>query len=179
MSGLYFIGDLHFGHKNILKYRNQFDSIEQHDDTIMDNILSATSKRDSIWLMGDILFDKESIKYMREISSHVKSLNWVLGNHDTDRRERLQTVQQVIDEGLCSRVGAIFKRSGYWLTHAPIHPLELRGYKNIHGHVHSATISDDRYFNVSCENTNFTPVSKEGLELLDQRLDLEGNNNDY
>lgn len=166
MSGLFYIGDLHFGHKNILKYRSNFDTIEQHDQTIMDNIINALSKRDSLWLMGDILFDRKSIEYMREISDHVGQLNWVLGNHDTDNKERLETVQQVLDEGLCSRVGAIFSRNGYWLTHAPLHPAELRGKPNIHGHVHSATIEDDRYFNVSCENVKFKPVSIEGLKFL-------------
>lgn len=177
MSGLYHIADLHWGHKNILKYRTGFDSIEQHDHTILDNILNTTTKRDSLWLLGDILFDRKSIEYMRIISNHVGQLNWVLGNHDTDNKERLETVQQVMDEGLCARIGAIFKRGGYWLTHAPLHPLELRGCKNIHGHVHSATIEDENYYNVSCENVRYKPVSREGLLTLDQTIWTSDNNN--
>ncbi len=169
MSGLYYMADLHIGHKNILKYRDCFDTIEQHDSMIMENILRTTNKRDSLWLLGDILFDSNAVEFMREISNHVGQLNWVLGNHDTDNKQRLNNVQQVIDEGLCTRVGAIFNRNGSWLTHAPLHPLELRGKTNIHGHVHDQTINDDRYFNVSCENVKFTPVSREGLQFIDQK----------
>lgn len=37
MSNNYFIGDLHLGHENILKYRNAFDSIDDHDNSIQDD----------------------------------------------------------------------------------------------------------------------------------------------
>lgn len=64
-----------------------------------------------------------------------------------------------------------YKKS--WLSHAPIHPAELRGKINIHGHVHDATITDEnglpdlRYFNVSLENTGGRPIAHNVImELL-------------
>ena len=38
MAEVYFIGDGHFGHKNILNFRPEFKTIKHHDDTIIDNI---------------------------------------------------------------------------------------------------------------------------------------------
>lgn len=43
---------------------------------------------------------------------------------------------------LCNKVYSLVKYKGFWLSHAPIHPEELRGCKNIHGHCHDAVISD-------------------------------------
>ena len=57
------------------------------------------------------------------------------------------------------------KYKGAWLSHAPIHPAELRGKINIHGHVHYANVLDEtgkldnRYFNVSLENTGGCPIA--------------------
>jgi calcineurin-like phosphoesterase family protein len=58
-------------------------------------------------------------------------------------------------------VAGIIKYKGFWLSHAPIHPEELRGKPNIHGHVHTNTLNDSRYFNASLENIGYKPVSIE------------------
>lgn len=158
MAKVHFIGDTHWGHKNILKYRPQFDSIDEHDNYILENILEAVRKRDTLYLMGDIIFDEHSIVFMRVLSRHIDHLHWVLGNHDSDNRKRQAILRQIIKEDLVSKVGSLFTYKDFWLSHAPIHPDELRGKRNIHGHVHSKTLDDDRYFNVCCENTNYKPV---------------------
>ena len=38
MSNVYFIGDLHLGHKNILKFgqRSMYDNIDEHDVGLME-----------------------------------------------------------------------------------------------------------------------------------------------
>ena len=55
-------------------------------------------------------------------------------------------------------VHSLYKWHEFWLSHCPIHPDELRGKVNIHGHVHHATLNDKRYYNTSLENTGFYPV---------------------
>jgi calcineurin-like phosphoesterase family protein len=61
-------------------------------------------------------------------------------------------------DGMVDSVQSLVKYKGFWLTHAPIHPDELRGKMNVHGHVHTKTLADNRYFNVSCENVGYKPV---------------------
>jgi calcineurin-like phosphoesterase family protein len=68
----------------------------------------------------------------------------IRGNHDT-----LPTLAYLhyFDE-----VYGLLKYKEFWLSHAPIHPDELRNKINLHGHVHYATIPDKRYFNCCPEN---------------------------
>lgn len=166
MSNVYFIGDTHFGHKNILKYRPEFSSIEEHDKTITENILSVGGKRNTLWLMGDIIFSKEHVERICTISEHFEYVNWVLGNHDSDNNERQEIIRQLLNLGIINKIGSLFKKHGFWLSHAPIHPDELRGCNNIHGHVHSQTLPDSRYFNVSCENIDYKPIDLNNIKAI-------------
>ena len=58
------------------------------------------------------------------------------------------------------------------LTHIPVHPESLaRWGLNVHGHLHAnrvnlplAQIPDRRYFNVSMEQINYTPISLEEVK---------------
>ena len=56
-------------------------------------------------------------------------------------------------------VHALLKYKEFWLSHAPLHPDELRGKRNIHGHVHTASVPDTKYLNVSVDSTfmNYLP----------------------
>lgn len=56
-------------------------------------------------------------------------------------------------------VHSLIKYKEFWLSHAPLHPQELRGKINLHGHVHGSTIPDRNYFNCCLENTNYSPIS--------------------
>ena len=77
--------------------------------------------------------------------------NLVLGNHDVDAK---------FFSPYFSKVCGFARYKGAWLSHAPIHPEELRGKINIHGHTHYHCILDDsRYINVCCEQVNFRPVN--------------------
>jgi len=159
MSNVYVISDCHFGHRNILKYRSQFPTIADHDEFIMDNIAMTLRKRDVLWMLGDCFFTIESLEYLRTINKYCQHVNFVIGNHDTDSGEGRANIGTMINEGLVNKIGGVFKAKGHrWLTHCPIHPDELRGNINIHGHVHSNTIEDARYFNACCENINYTPI---------------------
>jgi len=161
MSEVYMIGDLHIGHKGIVKHRAIFDNIEDHNETIRSNVKSVGGKNDKLILLGDIVFTKESIPFVQDMVSHFGQIVYIAGNHDLERGINMQ---DLID-GFGCNIQAILRYKEFWLTHCPIHPAELRGKINIHGHVHSATITtesgdiDKRYFNTSCENVDYTPVS--------------------
>lgn len=163
MSAVYVISDTHFGHRNILKYRPEFSTIEEHDQTIMEGIRSL-NKRDSLWILGDCFFTWDSLRFLGEMCSIVDNVNWIFGNHDTDRAERQQVLRHALMSFPLSKVGSMFKYGKhFWLTHYPIHPAELRGRRNIHGHVHRETIKDTRYINVCCEALDYKPVNIQTL----------------
>lgn len=172
MSAVYVISDTHFGHKNITNYRPMFNSMEEHDETIVENILSTVNKRDTLWLLGDCFFEEHTIEYGRCISERVEQLNYIPGNHDTDKTARVKIFHDMVSMGLFNKVGSMFNTSGFWLTHAPIHPQELYGRISLHGHVHRKTVPDERYINVSAENINFKPVNLQQLRDPERRQQL-------
>lgn len=159
MTDTFFASDLHLGHRNICKYRNRFSTTEEHDEYIVDKILSKSNKRNHIWLLGDCFFTKESLEYLKLFSDRFSSVNWILGNHDTDNEFRMSNVFEAVNKGYIKRIGSLFKYKEFWLSHAPIHTDELRGKRNIHGHTHFHNIDDNRYFNTSVENIDYTPIS--------------------
>lgn len=156
----YICGDLHLGHKNVHKYRTEFSSAEEHDELVWNNILELDSKRTLLFLMGDVCMTK---KWLDKLSKLKSRTICIVGNHDTERGITMNDVVNAYDE-----VYSLMKYKGFWLSHAPIHPTELRGKKNIHGHTHpylmrdpgSYTPSED-YISVCLEYTNFKPIEFE------------------
>lgn len=142
MSKKYIISDLHFGHKNILKYAGSLrggTTSEEHDQWLIEQINSVVKKNDLLYVLGDVAFDVESLKLVSKIKAGNRIL--VRGNHDVcDTKEYLKYFATI--QGLISFRGI------FWLSHAPIHPAELRGRLNIHGHVHQNSILDMNYLKV-------------------------------
>jgi calcineurin-like phosphoesterase family protein len=157
---IFAIADFHWGHPNLAKHRG-FETSEEHDQFIIDRWNSVVSKHDTVWIAGDISMEKKVYYKRLDELRGIKKV--VPGNHDLPQHvpELLKYVNSVC--------GMYTKMKGLIITHAPIHPDELRGKKNLHGHVHENSIMreneithiyeiDPRYINVSCDVIDFTPV---------------------
>ena len=159
--GVYFIGDLHLGHEGIMSFgQRNFPSMEDHDLAIVDawNVV-VTSKRDLVWVLGDVAMDINSLKLMDRCAGR-KVL--VIGNHDRfDTQVYLKYFERVI---------SFEKRyDGLILTHIPIHPNELQYRKwkfNVHGHIHHVEKFpyDPRYINVNADVVGLSPVSLDWMK---------------
>jgi len=150
MGSIWLIGDPHFGHKNIGKFRAciGITTEKENVEAICDNWQKLITKRDKVIVLGDACFTPESI----EIFKGLKGLkDIVLGNHDCFKginyHEAFQNVR-----GVCG-----YKEA--WLSHIPIHPGHFRRKTfNIHGHTHFDSADnqhfypDPRYINVSCDH---------------------------
>jgi calcineurin-like phosphoesterase family protein len=165
MAQVFFIGDLHFGHKRITEFKPEAkvdppyrtgDNWQENMYHIGDNWNRVVSKRCKVFVLGDSAFNDVGFEFLKSLNG-TKVL--VRGNHDNyfSTEKWLEIFESV--EG-------IVRYKNYWLTHAPIHPSELRGKKNLHGHVHFNSIKngytgeyDTNYINVSCEAINETPIS--------------------
>lgn len=143
MSNVWFCSDLHLGHKNIGKFRTPLiNSCEENTERIFNDLGENLTKNDDLWVLGDWCFHMSLVERFRDLKCRHKYL--VRGNHDR------------FDMGVYNKVfNAVFgivRYKGFWLSHAPIHPDELRGKVNLHGHVHYSSINDSRYFNCCPEN---------------------------
>jgi len=148
----YVLSDLHLGHKNILGYcRPWFKSIEDHDDYIINKISTTCKQHDTLWLLGDIAFSKESLE---KLSSIKCGMILIGGNHDvfgaTTYLKYFKNIYGVAQMNFPQYPSTLF-------THIPMHPEQHRWKKNIHGHLHAYNVGDDRYINASCEQLDFTP----------------------
>lgn len=161
MSKVFFISDLHFHHKKILQFAGDYrdgDTVEEQDHILVAKWNMVVGKRDKVFVLGDVVMNK-NLDILEELNGR-KIL--IRGNHDHCKTEEYL---KYFDE-----VHGIMTYKGYWVTHAPIHPHELRGRSNIHGHVHQNLIrdyygeADPRYICVCVENCDGFPVDFQEIE---------------
>jgi calcineurin-like phosphoesterase family protein len=178
MSNVWFISDTHFNHHKIILLESarasEFDSIEEHDETLVERWNEVVRPNDVVWHLGDVaMWDKESLGVVARLAG-IKRL--LLGNHDNLKP------QAYIDAGF-QRVYAGVEKYGAWLSHIPIHPMSVERYGvNIHGHTHTQratvladamdgdyleSVTDRRYICVSAEQIGYQPVS---LDEVRQRM---------
>lgn len=156
-----FIADLHLSHANMAKRRG-FDSVEEHDEHIIQEWNKVVDKRDVTYILGDITMEKSAPYRLLDRLNGIKHV--VLGNHD--RRQHSRKLLHHVES-----IAGMVHYAGFFLTHCPVHPKEInyrdiRG--NIHGHVHENIIDEPGYYCVSCEVVNYQPQTIN--ELLCQNL---------
>lgn len=167
MANVRFIGDLHFGHTNIWKFRTQFPNEQVHRQFLMDTWSDTVGVRDVVFVMGDAAFTQDGLDDVGKLRGR-KIL--VRGNHDI-----LPTESYL---GVFEEIYGLHQYKGMWLSHAPIHHTELYGRTNVHGHCHRGgptsvhDAGDDHvhavkgtkatYFNVCAE---YLPTPYEPIEL--------------
>lgn len=168
MSRVYVTSDWHLGHKGISnKFRKEFSTDEEHDGVIYDNAHSVLTKRDTLLCLGDMAFTLEGLEMIRALPGR-KIL--VRGNHDEFPLDRYV--------GVFDDVRGAMSYKGAFLTHIPIHPMELYRGANIHGHCHKGGPFEmlegeccRSYFNAILEFNDYTPVPMDEVwEILDARV---------
>ena len=77
-----YISDLHFSHKNILKFdKRPFLNTETMESKIVDNWNSKVDKSDTTYILGDLCWGKEH-DYIRILSQLNGNIVLIRGNHD-------------------------------------------------------------------------------------------------
>lgn len=161
---VFFISDLHLGHKNILKHTERAGTfrggttVEEHDEWVIQQCLSVgATKRTLWWLLGDVAMEVEKLALLDRLPGR-KML--ILGNHDLFQTGVYLKHVEAIKGGI--------KKYNCWLSHIPVHPAELRGLSNIHGHCHHGTLQDDvRYLNTAIEwLPQQRPISLDEVRVL-------------
>jgi len=164
MSNVWFCSDLHFGHKGIERFRGQSEALNR--ERIKNDWKSVVTKRDVVYVLGDAAFTMDTVSDFEQLPGQ-KFL--IRGNHD-----KLNTAVYLkyFDE-----VYGLLKYKEFWLSHAPIHPDELRGRRNLHGHVHfhniQSNIGDTPYLQdhpmyLNCCPENLWELKGRALISLDE-----------
>lgn len=162
----FYIGDTHFGHANILGFKRddgtplrQFTSVYEMDGYMVSKWNEVVKDTDTVYHLGDICIHSKNLDILRGLKGR-KIL--IMGNHDRDKVTKY--IQYFAD------VRAYDRKDGIICSHIPIHPGSLGKFGvNVHGHLHyqevkmksqysSEMVIDPRYFNVSVECIDYTPV---------------------
>lgn len=164
MKDSFFISDLHLGHKNIIQYtRPQFKDLDEMTEHIIQKWNAVVKPTDRVYIVGDVVWRKSELPLLNQFNG--KKVLYK-GNHDSIAKasEYLEYFEDIR--------GCEFK----WIPgfgkvliqHIPAHPGQFeRARAQIHGHTHTYCLEDTRFFNVSCEVIDFTPIH---LEEIGSRL---------
>ncbi|WP_312370744.1 metallophosphoesterase family protein [Lachnoclostridium sp.] len=79
----YFTADLHFGYKNILKFRTQFTDVERMDSFILSMWNQKVGDEDEVYILGDLTHQSidanTTVNYIEKLNG---KKHLIVGNHD-------------------------------------------------------------------------------------------------
>lgn len=139
---VWFASDHHFGHELMRKMRN-FDTIQEHDQALIDAHNKVVGKDDDVYFLGDFVFkaSKEWEYYSRQLNGN---LHLVRGNHDKiELGENLKGFKWVKDyheerfPNLASPNWRTEKHINFVLFHYPIYCWHWNNQGAIHPHGHT------------------------------------------
>lgn len=161
MTKTFLISDTHFGHVGVTKFLKEdgtkmrpWDTVEEMDEALIENWNKVVSPQDRVYHLGDLCMNR---RYIHTIGKCNGRKVLIKGNHDFFK---LQDYLPYFDD-----IRGSWRLDRFILSHIPIHPDSINCRGNIHGHLHHRILDDPRYFNVSVEQINFTPIDFEELKL--------------
>lgn len=97
----WFTSDVHFFHKNIIKYCNRpFLSVEDMNEALINNWNAVVAPEDNVYSLGDFAMGK--IGKIKEVISQLNgNLYMITGNHD---EEIIKNSESLIKEGFVKEI---------------------------------------------------------------------------
>lgn len=193
MSKIWFTSDTHWGHFNVIKYCNRpFTSVEEMDETLIENWNKAVGITDTVYHLGDVSLGLSPVELISPRLNGIKKL--VPGNHDhcfpahPKNKKRAKTEPEYFKKVYESvgwevlPISLITEFPGLgrvWLNHFPYenqeagYTLKYSQYRLVndgllllHGHSHSSTPLKGNQIDVGVDAFNLTPVSLDAIVEL-------------
>lgn len=168
MSNIFVTSDTHFNHKNIVRgisnwpeghNTRDFNTLEQHDSVIVNNINNVVGQDDILYHLGDWSFNgEENIKQFRN-RIICKNIHLILGNHDHHIRKHPENYLGYFTSIQEVKYLTINKQL-FFLSHFPykIWDKMQDGCIHLYGHCHgSLNDPGDRSMDVGIDTNNFFP----------------------
>lgn len=182
---IFFTSDLHFGHKNIIRFDNRpFATVEEMDQTLINNWNKKVKSEDLVYILGDISWysDKQTAEIMNQLSGR-KIL--IKGNHDRVHGQVKRCFEEITDYK-----EIIIGGNHIVLCHYPIIFFNRHHYGSymFYGHVHNShefnmtqSFQSDverldircHMFNVGTMLWNFEPVTFEEIIATKKKVILD------
>ena len=185
-SGVFFCSDLHFNHRNIIKYCNRpwnsgigkdgelivtDDDLSRMNEDLIKNFNSVVGADSTTWFLGDFCMGPNQKEKIPELRARLNGkVNIVLGNHDH------HSVKFYYDAGF-DRVydRPVVINDFVILSHAPMEFVKAPFF-SIFGHVHDCSTYKTWSKNSCCvcvERHNYKPISFAEIEKHYNELNPE------
>ena len=162
------VSDTHFFHELLAQARG-FSTVPDMNAAIIELWNNTIAPEDKVFHLGDFAFGND----FTAIEELLKQLNGKImllgGNHDTPKKMEIYAKH--------FKIATAFVEDKILLTHCPVHPMVLDDTKrkqpicyNVHGHMHSGAVPDNKYFNVcwDAKAKKFWKFSEVKQQLLNQ-----------
>lgn len=161
-SHVFFIGDLHLNHRNIIRYCDRpFRSIGQMNRRLVSNWNRTVGRDDTVYFLGDLALGRGGHRTIRWLSTLNGNIVFIRGNHDwTDEMESY------------GKLILNYNGHSFLLTHNPRDVPDRWDDWVIHGHIHNNDLDNfplvnriKKTVNVSAELVDYRPISLRELLL--------------
>lgn len=167
---LYFIGDTHFGHANIIRLCGRpFEDVETMDREMIRLWNARVRPEDTVWILGDLFFRHRTPATVLEQLKGKKRL--ILGNHDSSWTGKVDLTLYFEEVTRMAEISDRQRR--ITLCHYPLLTWDSPGRSfMVHGHIHGNTNADywpllcirDNVLNAGVEVNGYQPVTFEELQ---------------
>ena len=168
MPANFLVSDKHFGHAGVCRFLREdgtklrpWDNPDEMDEEMVKRWNETVRPNDKVYHLGDVVINRKALKTLGRLNGE-KVL--IKGNHDIFK---LSDYLPYFKD-----IRGYHVMNGMILSHVPVHPESIARFgTNIHGHLHAnrvkmkvqfphkeTEIIDPRYFNVSVEQIDFTPI---------------------
>lgn len=167
MANVFLVSDTHFGHAGVCHFLRDdgtklrpWDNPDEMDEAMIERWNSVVRMNDKVYHLGDVVINRKALKTLERLNGD-KVL--IKGNHDIFKLEDYTRYFRDIR--------SYHVLNGMIMSHIPVHEESIARFGvNIHGHLHSNRVKKDgvidpKYFNVSVEQIDFTPISLEDVKL--------------
>lgn len=151
------VSDLHFWHKNVIRYSNRpFNSVEEMNETFIQNWNDRVSSDDFVFNLGDFAFCKED-KIIEILSRLNGTQFYIYGNHDRlmkgDKVQNFAKRTRKI-KMFCDVIECNYKRTPLFLSHYSHRVWNRHHYGAIHlyGHSHGGLPGIGRSMDVGVDS---------------------------
>jgi calcineurin-like phosphoesterase family protein len=177
---IYFTSDTHFNHVSIIRLCGRpFETVEQMNETIVQNWNSTVTDSDEVYFLGDLMF-KGTGAVANEIIRKLNGTKYLIkGNHDNfteDKDFKKGYFKWIKDYYVLN-----YEKTKFVLFHFPI--FEWDGYFrdsiHLYGHIHNCGNNAEKAqrfealgkkaINVGVDVNGFRPISI--LEIMDKAAD--------
>lgn len=181
--------DIHYSHKNICRgvtnWRTQdgqipinstrnFQTIEEMNDTLVNNINSKVAQDDTLIMLGDIVFGGfENVgKFLDRLVC--KNIHLVLGNHDHHIRNNRENIQERFGS-VSDYLQVKIYGQNFVMCHYPFSSWNglNKGVIHLYGHIHSGyknKFGNGKKMDVGVDGNDYYPYSlSEIVHIMDRR----------